>query len=56
MVHLTIEDDGNGINKENLKGRMGLRIMSYRAKMIGATFDIENRPEGGTRVSFKFKL
>jgi signal transduction histidine kinase len=29
---------------------MGLRIMECRAGMIGATFDIQNLPAGGTRA------
>jgi nitrate/nitrite-specific signal transduction histidine kinase len=29
---------------------MGLRIMAYRAGLIGATFDIQNLPAGGTRA------
>jgi nitrate/nitrite-specific signal transduction histidine kinase len=29
---------------------MGLRIMEYRAGMIGATFDIQNLPSGGARA------
>ena len=29
---------------------MGLRIMNYRAGMIGATFDIQNLPSGGARA------
>ena len=29
---------------------MGLRIMDYRAGMIGATFDIQNLPTGGARA------
>jgi signal transduction histidine kinase len=30
---------------------MGLRIMAYRANMIGATFQIERLPDSGTRVA-----
>jgi len=33
-----------------VKKGMGLRIMDYRASMIGATFDIQNLPAGGTRA------
>jgi signal transduction histidine kinase len=29
---------------------MGLRIMDYRARMVGATFDIQNLPAGGVRA------
>ena len=29
-------------------GGMGMQIMRYRAAMIGGTFSIESRPDGGT--------
>jgi signal transduction histidine kinase len=49
---LTITDDGSGLpeNARNAKG-MGLRIMAYRADMIGATFNLERLPTQGTRVT-----
>ncbi len=49
---LTITDDGSGIseNTRNSNG-MGLRIMAYRASMIGAAFNVERLPAGGTRVT-----
>jgi signal transduction histidine kinase len=48
---LSITDDGTGLpeNGRTKKG-MGLQIMNYRAGMIGATFDIQNLPAGGTRA------
>lgn len=51
-VRLVIEDDGIGIANTPLKpGGMGLRIMEYRARMIGATFMIQNVPHHGTRIT-----
>ena len=50
---LTILDDGLGLpeNAGNGEG-LGLRIMAYRASMIGATFNIERASaSGGTRVT-----
>ncbi len=48
---LTITDDGCGLPADaHAKPGMGLRIMDYRARMIGATFDIQNLPAGGTRA------
>ena len=50
-VRIEISDDGIGI--ENLPVNpvgMGLKIMEYRARMIGATFKIQPRPHGGTHV------
>jgi len=54
---LTITDDGSGLpeNARNGEG-MGLRIMAYRAAMIGATFNIERLPDSGTRVTCKLPL
>jgi len=46
---LKVKDDGIGIadlQKRN-KG-IGLRTMRYRANIIGASFDIEQNPNGGT--------
>jgi signal transduction histidine kinase len=48
---LCVEDDGSGIDAQAPRpGGMGVGIMEYRARMIGADFAIERRPEGGTRV------
>jgi signal transduction histidine kinase len=52
-IVLTIIDDGIGLpeNARNGDG-LGLRIMAYRASMIGATFNIERQSSlGGTRVT-----
>jgi signal transduction histidine kinase len=52
-IVLTITDDGTGLpeNARNGDG-MGLRIMAYRAEMIGATFHIEQLSSlPGTRVT-----
>jgi signal transduction histidine kinase len=53
-ITLTVTDDGVGFseNARNSQG-MGLRIMAYRANMIGATFNIGRSPESGTRVTCK---
>ena len=50
-IMLAVTDDGTGLptDARNKKG-MGLRIMDYRAGMIGATFDIQNLPSGGARA------
>lgn len=49
---LSIRDDGKGI-PENLPkdGGMGLRIMDYRAGLIGGQISIQRHPEGGTIVT-----
>ena len=48
---LAVTDDGSGLPPDaRTKKGMGLRIMDYRAGMIGATFEIQNLPSGGTRA------
>ena len=54
---LTVVDDGIGPNvcppaerRAHPRGGLGLRIMAYRARMVGGTFRLEANPEGGTRV------
>ena len=48
---LTILDDGSGF-KVARSGRngLGLRIMQYRARMIGGSLSIQARPKGGVEV------
>ena len=49
---LTVKDDGCGIGTlDPQRQGMGLRIMHYRAGMIGASLAIEKQPGGGTRVT-----
>lgn len=49
---LSISDDGCGIDERKLveNGGFGLRIMSYRARLIGADFVILPRTGGGTTI------
>ena len=50
-VMLSVTDDGSGLPADaRSKNGIGLRIMDYRAGIIGATFDIQNLPSGGTRA------
>ncbi len=50
-IMLSVTDDGAGLSRDaRTKNGMGLRIMDYRASMIGATFDIQNLPTGGARA------
>jgi signal transduction histidine kinase len=50
-IMLAVTDDGTGLAADaRTKKGMGLRIMDYRAGMIGATFDIQNLPAGGARA------
>ena len=54
-VTLTVKDDGIGFpaDVEGSAG-MGLNIMNYRAKMIGASLDIRRGVGGGTIVLCSF--
>jgi len=49
---LKVIDDGSGLPSAPLNGKgMGLRIMSYRAELIGARFNIRRRETSGTVVT-----
>ncbi|MFH1154870.1 MAG: cache domain-containing protein [Pseudomonadota bacterium] len=49
-VTLSICDDGKGMDAVQPSRGMGLKIMSYRAESIGASFKITRNTDGGTRV------
>jgi len=52
---LNIQDNGSGFETGNggSKG-MGVRIMQYRARTIGATLDLKSAPGTGTRITCVF--
>jgi PAS domain S-box-containing protein len=54
---LTVKDDGVGFNQDGraIEG-MGLRIMEYRADMIGAMLRIDSLKGEGTTVACRFRL
>ena len=58
QAELSVSDNGLGLPKKPKKSGMGLRIMHYRAGMIGAALRFESgRGQGTTlRCSFKKKL
>jgi len=48
-VRLSVTDDGHGFSVHSAEGQgMGLRIMRYRASMVGATLRVKATPEGTT--------
>jgi PAS domain S-box-containing protein len=52
---LTVRDDGAGFEPDSVsQSGLGLRIMNYRAKMIGGSLDVQSVPTGGTIVSCLF--
>jgi len=54
---LRVTDDGTGLPESIPEGcGLGLRIMASRAGMIGGTFSVKNRNEGGTIVMCRLSL
>ena len=50
-IIMTIDDDGVGFNpKDTSSENLGLIIMKERAKMIGASLDLESYPGKGTKI------
>jgi two-component system sensor histidine kinase DegS len=51
---LTVRDDGRGFDVGAVAARgrrnFGLQFMQERAELIGATFEVQSRPDGGTIV------
>jgi PAS domain S-box-containing protein len=51
-LRLRIHDDGNGMpTQSDVNGGLGLRIMQYRAGLIGASWCISTAQNGGTVVT-----
>jgi signal transduction histidine kinase len=53
---LTVKDNGNGISETCGSTGMGLRIMHYRADMIGGTVSIRKECSAGTTMVCTFAL
>ncbi|WP_438483418.1 PAS domain-containing protein [Oleiharenicola lentus] len=53
---LTIKDDGKGFDLEAQRRARsnGLKLMDYRATMIGGSFNVESKPGEGTRITCDF--
>lgn len=49
-IHLSVADDGGGWEEGSRVQGMGLRIMEYRARLIGATPTVRSHPGEGTVV------
>jgi PAS domain S-box-containing protein len=51
LMSLSITDDGVGIAENSARGAgMGLKLMEYRAAVIGGTMAIKRLRDGGTRI------
>ncbi len=51
-IVLKVRDDGVGFAKDKIKDKgMGLRVMQHRARMIGATLEVESEKSEGTTIT-----
>jgi signal transduction histidine kinase len=57
-LELSIEDNGHGFPSDKSRGTggMGLRVMHYRAGIIGGTLHISQRPGEGVTVTCSLDL
>jgi PAS domain S-box-containing protein len=54
-LKLAIQDNGTGFQTlDKNRSGMGIRIMRYRAQVIGATLDLRSKPNSGTEVTCLF--
>lgn len=54
-LKLTIKDDGVGFEvSDKSRSGMGIRIMRYRAKVIGAALDLQSQVNHGTQITCVF--
>jgi hypothetical protein len=52
QIRLRVHDNGSGFDQEQSQnGGMGLRIMQYRARIIGGSFDVSSAVGDGTTVT-----
>ncbi|PTR16326.1 histidine kinase/DNA gyrase B/HSP90-like ATPase [Nitrosospira sp. Nsp2] len=60
MLYLSICDDGSGISnidtEHGSSTGVGIKIMHYRARQLGAALRFLSRPEGGTEVRLEMRM
>lgn len=60
VLYLSISDDGCGFIDENgmhaITQGMGIKIMQYRAKQLGAKLEFLSRPGGGTEIRLEMHV
>lgn len=65
LLQLSIVDNGRGFSQKNFADKdlkhivtpgIGIKIMHYRAKQIGASLEFLHRPEGGVEVKLTTKF
>jgi signal transduction histidine kinase len=52
-LHLEVADNGKGLSATDNSSGMGLRIMNFRARMIGAELSIVSHQDSGTAVRLR---
>jgi two-component system NarL family sensor kinase len=56
QLSISIEDSGRGFGgAPNSASADGLRNMRQRMEEIGGEFEIDSRPDAGTRVHFRYR-
>jgi signal transduction histidine kinase len=59
-LRLSIRDDGSGFaglnTKHGVTPGMGIKIMQYRARQLGATLKFVSHPEGGVEVRLEMRM
>lgn len=55
VVTIIIRDNGTGMSGKESSQGMGLKIMRFRAQMIGADLSIESNRDEGTMVTLSFR-
>lgn len=53
---LSVQDDGVGLKADLDQAGMGIGIMRYRAKVVGAVLELHTQPGQGTQISCKYHL
>lgn len=60
QVALTVQDDGRGFRRQRGEGApqrgIGLRLLDYRARLIGAQLELSSEPGVGTTITCFFEL
>jgi signal transduction histidine kinase len=56
MLTLSIRDNGKGFSVDSSPKGMGLRVMEYRSRSIGAVLFVESSPARGTEVRCRMPL
>lgn len=54
-LEISVRDDGGGIREKGERTGMGLKIMEFRARIIGAELSIMSSPDKGTSVTVTVK-